>query len=111
MRWATFTRAIAHVVNAGLADVRSIDIYMDGQKYSNLNLPTGLGRQSQLSLVATAGPPDSASQFTITDNSLVGWRAEAVRGSAHVEAGGTLTAGAGSIGYVVGSSSVARERR
>jgi len=102
-----FTRAIAHVVNAGLVDVRSIDIYMDGQRYSNLNLPTGLGRQSQLSLVATAGPPDSASQFTITDNSLVGWRAEAVRGSAHVDAGGRLTVGAGSIGHVVGSFMVA----
>jgi hypothetical protein len=105
-----FAKAICQVSNRGLADISELDIYMDGQLFSNNNLRTNVGRQTQLTLVASTGSGSrspGAGKFVLTDSDLVDWQAFAVRGTVTVDSSGLLTVGPGSIGYVVGSYRVA----
>lgn len=100
------TSTKAEVIHGGLSDIQSVEIYADGEKWTNKNITTDTltSKTYQLSLCAKTS---SGMSFFITDEKLVSWDCSTVQGTATVDSDGILTVGADSIGFVTGSLHVA----
>lgn len=88
------------VTHGGLADLKELQVLVDGNVLSSGNISTSLpGEQCrQLSL---AGVTTGGARFMITNNSNVDWLCQTVEGSANVDDNGLLTTGAASQGMLI----------
>lgn len=90
------------VVHGGLADIQSLEIYANGVRWENNNLMSDPLNTKTYQLSLSARTKNGIS-FFLTDDKFVSWDCNTVNGTATVDQDGTLTVGAGSIGYVTGS--------
>ena len=94
----------AKVNHQGLGHVKKLDIALDGVTYSNHNINTkDQDVTGKLSLVATT---TADNRFIINDPTLIYWDAQAVEGTASVDAAGNARIARGSEGFITGMFSV-----
>jgi len=95
----------AEVFHGGLSNISSLEIYVDGVKWDNSNI-TSNPLSSTTHKLSLGARTDNGITFYITDQNIVSWFCAAVEGTASIDSDGTLTIGAGSVGFVTGSLEV-----
>lgn len=96
----------AEVVHGGLSNIKTLDVYVDGVKWDNSNISSN-PVSSMTRRLSLAARTNNDVTFYLTDESIVSWNCFTVEGTASIGSDGTLTIGADSAGFVIGSLRVA----
>ncbi len=92
------------VQNVGLSNINRLNLYSNGSRYSNTNIPLS-NTGNTVTLMSLEAETDNGS-FFINDSSLVAWGAQVINGSASIDENGNFTAEQGSLGTVSGELKV-----
>ncbi len=93
----------AKVYNQGFAQIDSVSIYVDGQKFTNGNLPVGDGLSAKLSL----GVNTPTGTFLLAEDAPVDFSVQTATGTANLDTKNNLTVISGSMGTITGRFYVA----
>ncbi len=92
------------VQNVGLSNINRLNLYSNGSKYSDSNIPlshTG----NTVALMSLEAETDNSS-FFINDSSLVVWNTQVINGNASIDENGEFIAEPGSLGTISGELKV-----
>jgi len=92
------------VQNVGLSNINRLNLYSNGSRYSNANIPLS-NTGNTVTLMSLEAETDNGS-FFINDSSLVAWGAQVINGSASIDENGNFIAEPGSLGTISGELKV-----
>ena len=92
------------VQNIGLSNINRLNLYSNGSKYSDSNIPLS-DTENTVALMSLEAETDKGS-FFINDSSLVAWGTQVINGNAYIDENGEFSAEPGSLGIISGELKV-----